>query len=274
LKIQYSAINDLGGLAELKTITGYLLVYYTTNLPSLAGLDGLTEVGDIAIEHADLLTNLSGLENLTSIGSLSVVRNAKLPNLNGLPQALPSVFNLEIFGNPLMTSLEGMPAFGEIQHSLRIGENDSLSDISALEFSAFPVGDDADVDISVNRNPLLTSLSGLPPIDKIWSLSITENCVLKSLDGLEGLIEVWSGLVIFDNPVLGNCLAMRAVLDEVDDGAPGPATDPEDPPDSPGLPFITIERNYIGCNSLEQVLTIDPANIIFANQFEGSWCTD
>lgn len=265
LKIQYSTINDLSGLAELKIITGYLLVYYTTNLPSLAGLDGLTEVGDVSIEHADLLTNLSGLQNLRSIGDLRVVRNASLSNLNGLPQTLPSVFNLAVFGNPLMTSLEGMPAFGEIQHSLRIGENDKLADISALGNSSFPVGDSPQVDISVNWNANLTSLTGLPAIDKVNSLSITENCALRSLGGVEGLIEVWSDLTVVRNPALGDCSSLKTVLDEVDDGATGPSAG--DPPDAPNL--ISIEGNLVGCNSMSQILTTDPGDNIFANGLEG-----
>lgn len=269
LKIMYPDIIDLTGLAGLQIVSGYLLLYSTTNLPSLAGLEGLTQVDDLSIEGATPLTSLAGLQNLTSIGDLHIVRNASLPNLNGLPQTLPSVFNLEVFGNPLMTSLEGMPAFGEITHSLRIGENDMLTDISALGPSSFPIGDSPNVDISVNRNPLLISLFGLPAVDKVWTLSITDNCTLNSLGGLESLIEVWSGLVIFNNPALSDCSALNAVLDEVDDGIVGPSVGPENPPDSPGLPGIWIEANLVGCNSMDQILATIPGDIVFANGLEG-----
>jgi hypothetical protein len=269
LIIEYADISDLTGLAGLKSVSGSLLLYYTTNLPSLAGLEGLTQVGELGIEAARLLTSLAGLENLASTGSLHIVRNANLPDLNGLPQTLPSVFNLEVFGNPRMTSLEGMPAFGEISHSLRIGENDILADITALGSSSFPVGDSPQVDISVNSNPLLTSLSGLPATDKVQTLSITDNCALSSLGGLESLVEVWSGLVIFDNTALSDCSALKVVLDDVDDGTAGPSFGPEDPPDSPGLAFIWIEKNLVGCNSMGQILATAPAEIIFANGLEG-----
>jgi hypothetical protein len=265
LTIQHSLINDLSGLADLKIITGYLLIYYTTNLPSLAGLEGLNQVGDVSIEHADLLTSLNGLQNLTSIGDLHVVRNARLPNLNGLPHELPSVFNLEVDGNPLMESLAGMPAFGEITHSLRIAENDNLADISALGDSSFPTADSPQIDIAVNWNPVLTSLAGLPGIDKVNALSITENCALRSLGALEGVIEVWESLVVVRNPALGDCSSLRVVLDEVDDATPGPSAG--DPPDAPNV--IWIEGNLVGCNSTNQILTTNPDHIIFANGLEG-----
>ena len=269
LTIKFPAIIDLTGLAGLQIVSGSLLLYNTTNLPSLAGLEGLTQVGDLSIEGATLLTDLAGLKSLVSIGDLHIVRNANLPDLNGLPQTLPSVFNLSVFGNPRMTSLEGMPAFGEISHSLRIGENDILADIAALGSSSFPVGDSPQVDISVNSNPLLTSLSGLPATDKVQTLSITDNCALSSLGGLESLVEVWSGLVIFDNIALSDCSALKVVLDDVDDGTAGPSFGPEDPPDSPGLAFIWIEKNLVGCNSMGQILATAPAEIIFANGLEG-----
>lgn len=265
LIIEFADFSDLNGLAGLNAVVGYFLLYYTSNLSSLVGLEGLTQVGDLSIESANLLTSLAGLQNLTSIGGLDILRNANLPNLVGLPSTLASVQNLVISGNPKMTSLDGMPAIGEITGAVQITENDMLANIAALAASGFPVGDTPQVDISIAVNPSLTSLSGLPQIDKVWTLGITSNTALSSLGGLEGLVEIWDGLTVIFNPALSDCNALRTVLDEVDDGAPGPSTDPGDPPDSPGVGYIWFEGNLDSCNSIAQIFD----DTIFADGFEG-----
>ena len=264
LIIESSEINDLSGLAGIETITGALLFYYPVNLPSLAGLEGLTQVGGLSIEGADLLTGLTGLQNLASIGSLFIQNNASLANLDGLPSVLPGVNNLSISGNPKMTSLDGMPAIAEITGLVQIGENALLANVTGMAASGFPTGDTPQVDISVSGNPSLTALAGLPPIDKVWSLGISENNVLVSLNGLNNLVEIWEGLTIVANPALKDCSVLATVLDEIDDGAPGPSTDPDSPPDSPGVDHILIEGNIAGCNSLGEIL----ASGIFSDGFE------
>lgn len=264
LIIEYADISDLTGLAGLKSISGNLLLYYTTSLPSLAGLEGLTEVGDLYIEAARLLTSLDGLQNLASIGSINILRNANLPNLLGLPSTLASVSYLEILGNPMMSSLEGMPAIGEITVGVQISENNKLANIEALASSGFPASDTPQVGITFAKNPSLTSLSGLPAIDKVGSLAIAENAILTSLGGLESLVEIWDSMVVIYNPALSDCSALTTVLDAVDDGAVGPSADPGDPPDSPGLGFIWMEGNHGGCNSIKEILD----GLILADGFE------
>jgi len=254
LIIEYADISDLTGLAGLNSVSGSLLLYYTTSLPNLTGLEGLTGVGDLYIEAARLLTSLDGLQNLVSIDGLHILRNANLPNLVGLPSTLASVSNLEISGNPMMSDLEGIPAIGEITRSVHISRNDKLANIEALGSSGFPASDTPQVDVTISQNPLLASLSGLPAIDKIGSLAITENTMLTSLSGLESLVEIWDGLVVINSPALRDCSALTTVLDAVDDGAVGPSTDPGEPPDSPGLAFILMEGNHDGCNSIKEIL--------------------
>lgn len=267
LEIESADISDLTSLGDLTTIGGVLSLYYTTSLPSLGGLQGLTSLGGLGIEGANALTSLAGLQNLTAIGSLFIMNNELLPNLNGLPSTLAGVENLVVFGNPSMTSLSGLPVIGALTGILNIGDNLLLNSMAALGSSQIPVGVQPQIAFTISGNPMLTSLAGLPSVDKLWGLGVSENALLSSLAGLEGLVEVWEGISVYDNPVLSDCSVLATVLDDVDDGDAGPTFDPAYPPDGPGEdPFLSGNLN--GCNSIEQILVVDPDDLILEDGFE------
>ena len=158
---------------------------------------------------------------------------------------------------------------------------EQLVDIGALSSSSFSQVDPAEMRVRITENFHLESLVGVPTPPKFGRLEISYNGNLTSLAGLAGLQETWGSLQVFDNPKLSDCEALRTVLDEVDDGDPGPGTsiDPADPPDTIyGLPGITIENNRSfdpdlpppqrGCDSISEILSAD-SDLIHADGFEG-----
>lgn len=267
LGIEFADISDLTPLGNLTTIGGVLSFYYTTSLPSLGGLEGLTSVGGLGIEGANALTSLAGLQNLTAVGSLFIMNNDLLPNLNGLPSTLAGLENLMVFGNASMTTLSGLPVIGALTGILNISDNFLLNSMAALGSSQIPGGVEPQISVNISGNPMLTSLAGLPSVDKLWGLGVSENATLSHLTGLEGLVEVWEGLSVNDNPALSDCSLLATVLDDVDDGAAGPTVDPAYPPDSPGENTF-LSGNLSGCNSIEQVLGVDPDDLILEDGFE------
>jgi len=90
--------------------------------------------------------------------------------------------------------------------------------------------------------------------------------VLSNLDGAAGLVEVWQFLRISGNPMLNECSALTTVLDDVDDGDPGPSTLPY-PPDSPADEMI-IGSNLEGCNTIEEIVGSAPDGLIHKDGFE------
>ena len=61
-------------------------------------------------------------------------------------------------------------------------------------------------------------------------------------------------------------LSNAEMLDEVDDGEPGPGQAPI--PDVPSEFAVTVEFNAAGCNSLEEILSGTGGSLIFADGFE------
>jgi len=123
--------------------------------------------------------------------------------------------------------------------------------------------------IEIIGNPQLTSLEGFPTLPPtIASLIITGSPLLTSLDPLAGLLEVREEFVIEENTVLSDCSALLKILDDVDDGFPGPnESDPDFPPDlNPNL--FGIGLNADGCNTIEEVVNADNNEGVFLDGFE------
>lgn len=287
-------LTDLTPLSGLTEVDGFLYIQNNKSLTSLTGLENLTTVDGLYIQGHRQLSNLTGLSGLTSVFHITIASNYFLDNLGGLPDTLQSLESLFLRDNePLLNlqglpatltsikrliinehsellSLDGLPAMVDIE-SLRILNNRSLTDLSALSASTFSMIDPTETSIGIESNASLTNLMGLPPLQKIGEISIRGNGNLESLAGLDALQEVWSYLEIRDNEKLSDCSLLFTVLDPVDDGdaGPGPVTNPDDPPDSPGFDNIWITNNLPGCNSIEEI-TDSGAEVIFGDGFEGN----
>jgi hypothetical protein len=296
LFIGSTSVTSLAGLESLVSVRDFY-IYDNPNLVNLTGLSGLTSV-DLMSVRGNNLSDLSGLSSgLTSIDRLSlgefhlsglpaslthvrrfVIEQSAVTDLSGLPTLLQSE-EVTIFLTTELTSLNGLPAFQGLK-SISLEYNDALSDISALAASSFNLTNPEEIDIRVELNFSLSSLDGLPAVPKVGYLAVRDNPNLITLGTSIGVKESWGVLSVMDNDNLADCSILRTVLDDTDDGDPGPGTslNPDDPPDTLGLAYLTIENNapfdpdlpppIPSCNSIAEILAA-PSDLIHADGFEG-----
>ncbi len=268
LEIYGDTVIDLTPLSDLITITGYLSISNSTSLASLAGLENLETIGvRLSIENTTNLINLAGLSGLTTLGSLSISNNLTLNSLNGLPATFDDMSFIIITNNSTLPNLNGLPSVTNLAQGITVAGNANLTDVSDLSLinlidEAVPL-----TMVIVTDNPLLPSLNGFPLDTKVGRFEIRDNDVLSNLDGASGLVEVWGFLRVSGNPMLDDCSALTTVLDDVDDGDPGPAALP-DPPDAPAGEVI-IGSNLEGCNTIEEIVGSAADGLILKDGFEG-----
>jgi hypothetical protein len=115
--------------------------------------------------------------------------------------------------------------------------------------------------LTIYNNTVLTSIDGLVNLISVGGLGlgVFENPALTSINGLTGLISVSGEVYLQDNAVLATCTGLTALLDDVDDGLPGPG------PGVAGVPDVgtdvIIGDNAEGCNSIEEILPYVPVPI-------------
>jgi hypothetical protein len=195
--------GDLWPLSSLRVVEGVLAA--GSLLETLDGLECLERVGTLHFVLASL-RDISGLRNLVAVGdiegrpdamgSLFIGSAENLSSLEGL-ENVASARELNISGNPLLTSLEGLSGLERLDGGITIQENPLLEDLSGLDNLH-----DFDGDLWIYRSDNLRSLHGLEQIETIRYLYIVENPVLDDLDGLAGLQRVTSGIKLVDNPML------------------------------------------------------------------------
>lgn len=207
-----------------------------------------------------------------------------LSSLAGLPVALLGMGGLDIASCENLTSLAGVPAMPFI-FSLQISENEKLTSLSALsaigQVGATLMEEVIPGTIEIGGNIMLTDLSGIPPAIAIDRLSISGNgtqlassqsgsrtqAVAWNLDFLSELEHIGDFLIISGNPLLADCSALKKVLDDVDDGEPGPGPGVDGIPDVRGV--IRIQDNGVGCNSIAEILNSGNGDDdVFEDSFE------
>jgi hypothetical protein len=219
LGIGGNTFTDLAGLNGLTGIGGSLGVQYVSALTSLSDLSGLTSVGGLYLTDSDSLNSLNGLNNLSgSIERIEIYRMDQLTDLTGMPASLDSVDELRIEDNDSLQSLTNLPAIASLR-KLEITENIILADIEALAASSFFDGFESPFTVPgppaiiINGNPLLASLTGIPPVT-----------------------------------------TLTKVVDDVDDGFPGPNDQHPDPPPDFLPQGFELVLNASGCNTIEEIL--------------------
>lgn len=154
-------ITDISGFKDLTTIEGSLTIFGTS------------------ITHVDAFSNLTRLD-----GELLIDFNEDLKNLDGFMTLGDSnrVFRtIRIRANPELTTIDQFNSVTEIEESLFIWNNASLTD---LDFSGLR---QANV-VGFSGNSQLRDLRGLPNLKKVFQLGINGTS-LTSLEGLESLEE-------------------------------------------------------------------------------------
>jgi hypothetical protein len=210
-------------------------------------LEGLTFIEeDLNIGGNDALINLSGLEGLTSVeGYLSIEDNPSLNNLTGL-NGLSTIGGSFTLGNNDTLNSLGLDSLKSIGGSLSIWENNTLISLDGLE-SLHTI----EQSLTISDNNSLTSLEGLIGLTSLgtgpnqpWPGPTNPGCIYikgnGSLSSLSGLDNIEPGFItlmdIVSNPILSHCDVLSICEYLL---APGG--------------HVTIEDNYEGCNSVEEV---------------------
>jgi hypothetical protein len=116
------ALENIDGLASLKTIAGRHASIQISNNAMLQNIDGLSSLEGISgfgitIENNSSITNIDGLRSLTYIrgpgsGSAIIHNNAKLENIDGLSNLkLPfdtGNYGVKVTNNPSLTKCDGI----------------------------------------------------------------------------------------------------------------------------------------------------------------------
>jgi hypothetical protein len=228
-------ISNLNGLSVLTSIGGHLRIESTSSLITLYGLNNLSSIGEgLSIEENETLLNLVGLNGLISVGgSLIILENPSLLHLTGLDNltSIGGDFNIGCSnyywtGNPLLTNLSGLNSLTSIGNSLRICNNQGLTDISGIEnltsVENIYISSNDNLShllglqgvtnvngyISINWNNSLNSLNGLNNLTTVGSLSIFRLPNLYDLSGLEQLSSVLNNLTISSNSSINSLVAL------------------------------------------------------------------
>jgi len=249
LVIDGEDILSLGALSDLTYVGRDLVIKRNSVLASLNGLSAVTEIGrHLDITNNPALDNVEGLTGLFSIGGVLWVRdNDSLVSLSGVSGVEIINLSIVIDDNAALSEVAGLSKLTSLGLHLWIRRNNVLSDIESLSGVSTIGGD-----LIIGFNPSLASLS-LASLTRVDSdVFILDNGNLNDLNQLSNLMSVGNDLFVSDNPKLSNCLGLKRLLDEVDDGVPGPG------PGLSGVPDVGNEVNFNGnrqgCNSKEQVV--------------------
>jgi hypothetical protein len=254
LFIQGSDIQNLAGLSALTSIGGTLTIQLSNSLTNLNGLSSLTSVGNhLQILNNEQLTDIDGLSALNTVGqSVQISSNAKLASIGGLSGLQQVNYHLWITFNDSLTTIDGLDGVTEIGAELNIISNAALTDLEGLS-SLVSIGQN----LTVSFNSNLANVDGLASLKSVAGIaSIANNPALHDVDGLSGLEFVGQDLGVSYNGSLADCTGLIRLIDQLDDGDPGPG------PGSSGVPdvgnFVVLGGNQDGCNSISQILASAP----------------
>ncbi len=125
-----SKLEELNGLDSLMR-TPTLSIFNNNKLQNLNGLNSDIEISQLTVSGNENLVRLTDLK-LDQLYSLDLRSNPKLVDIFGLSK-INTVWFLNIVRNNSLTKLNGLESLKTINFHLRLEENDSLEDISALK---------------------------------------------------------------------------------------------------------------------------------------------
>ena len=127
LSIDGSDFTHLEPFSRLQSISGTLDISDNTQLDNLHGLERLTRLQGLRIEHNGIY-DTSGLENLRTVGKLVVKHNSKLISLAGL-RTLERASSIEIRNNPRLAGYYGLlPKLQQVDEQLILRHNSGLAE--------------------------------------------------------------------------------------------------------------------------------------------------
>lgn len=168
-----SDITDLSPLNGLTQIASQLEVQSNPQLTSLQGLENLEVVAGLVLSDNENLTSLTGLEGLKSIsghtfytgqvfyngGLIFVFNNPSLASVEALGNITPQTLSQVTINNSGLSSLAGLENIVEVS-KLYIVNNDVLTSLEALEglininSTVFITGNDTLTNYCILQNPI------------------------------------------------------------------------------------------------------------------------
>jgi len=200
LEIDRTEIHDFSSWSTIDSIFFLDLGSSNDSLVSLTGLEGLS--------YLNRFSSYAPLEDIDAIENLEIfnfsISNSDVTEIDGF-NLMTSMFRIDIFNNPLLTSVSGFQNLSDVENSVIIDSNDLLDDLSGF-------GNLESVGLSIFlRETLLTDLSdfnSLKVVDNI--IEISSNNVLVDITALSDLQYV-DEVMIKNNGLLGNCCIVNTL---------------------------------------------------------------
>lgn len=205
-----TSLRNIDGLRNVTRLPGNLFISGAP-LAELEALSGLTTIGGgLSLDDVPLGT-LNGLRNVSTIGAHLNLQKTNLRDLRGLERlsaicaepAGMSACDLDVWSNPLLESLDGLPATAELSQ-ITLFDNDALADLSALR----PVRRISN-DILIAFNDSLTSIADLAAIEFVGNgVTVLDNARLPTcaVHAWRLGIDYWGGAFFIDgNDDLASC---------------------------------------------------------------------
>lgn len=192
LRITETTPGDIVDLTPLRTLNieniGNLTIEENSLLESLDGLEGLKSIASsITIFDNPLLKNVDALEGMEQMrGYINIYYNNSIENLNGFRNITqnPRGFNgLNIIGNPVLTSLDGLEGLKTFDDLIDVSENATLMNIDGLE----GLRGSSSSNFEIYDNPQLMNIDGLQNLSAADFISIFDNSILSDFCGLHPL---------------------------------------------------------------------------------------
>ena len=232
-------LSDVSGLSDLELVTANVSIDLNPALSSLHGLHNLERIeGSFGVFDMESIDNLDDFSSLAEVsGRLTISGNAVLTSISGLG-GIETASRVIINDNPLLQSLEGVGQFNYLQFGLEIRNNDSLTNLDALS----------------GLEKLDASIMIICGNDYCTSLAISGNDGLQNLNGLAQLSWAIGSVAVENNSSLADCTGLETLLNQRDDGVPGPGPGEEGIPDVGR--FVFWGNNASGCNSLNEFVDV------------------
>ena len=241
-------LSDIGGLSALTTISDGLYIDRCPLLVSLSPLSGVTEIGGhIFLNNNDSLASLDGIQLPADARDirLTLQFNDSLVGLDALA-GVTRIADLTLNNNPSITSLESLSSLEAVDEGLQI-VGSGIADLSGLE-SLVTIGGT----LSLSAHEFLTNVEGLSSLSQVGAAVIGDNSSLIHLNGLASLVSVASNMRVDGNAQLSDCSGLIPLVDDIDDGEPGPGPGPSGIPDVGAELFL--QDNQPACNFREAIL--------------------
>ncbi|MFK8103304.1 MAG: T9SS type A sorting domain-containing protein [Saprospiraceae bacterium] len=177
-------VTSLAGLAQLRSIKGYLELRY---LDSLKNLDGLHQL--VTVDVSILIWNCFSLKNIILDSLQNINRNLKIQYNYSLQKI--SFSNLK-----------------QVPRNLIVTSNYNLSAISGFN-QLTTLAEDIRGTLRVSHNYSLTKIDGFNKVTTVGSLQIRYNKSLKTFAGFENLKSVTSSLELSGLDSLTNFSAVK-----------------------------------------------------------------